>query len=80
LHLPPGAPCPVVVAVGELETAAFHEQSRAYAAKLSAAGWPCQLMVQPAVDHFAIIMSMAEPGAPIVQALRRQMGLAGQPA
>jgi hypothetical protein len=32
------------------------------------------------VDHFAIIMSMATPGAPIVQAIRRQMGLIGQPA
>jgi len=80
LHLPPGAPCPIVVTVGELETAAFHEQSRTYAAKLSAAGWPCQLVVQPAVDHFAIIMSMAEPGAPIVEAICRQMGLAGRPA
>ena len=29
------APCPVTVAVGETETAAFHEQSRAYAAKLA---------------------------------------------
>jgi arylformamidase len=79
LHLPPGAPCPVTVVVGEQETAAFHEQSSAYAAKLSAAGRPCQLVVQPAVDHFAIIMSMAEPGAPLVQAICRQMGLAGGP-
>ena len=76
LHLPPGAPCPVTVAVGELETAAFREQSSAYAAKLSAAGWPCELLVQPAVDHFAIVMSMAEPDAPLVQAICRQMGLA----
>jgi arylformamidase len=80
LHLPPGAPCPVTVAVGELETAAFHEQSSAYVAKLRAAGWLCQLVVQPGVDHFAIIMSLAEPGAPLVQAIGRQMGLAGQPA
>jgi arylformamidase len=80
LHLPPGTPCPVTVTVGELETAAFHDQSRAFAAKLEAAGWPCELVIQPAVDHFAIIMSMAAPGAPIVQAIRRQMGLIGQPA
>jgi arylformamidase len=80
LHLPPGAPCPVTVVVGELETAAFHDQSRAFAAKLQAAGWPCELVVQPAVDHFAIIMSMAEPGTPIVQTICRQMGLAAQPA
>ena len=80
LHLPPGPPCPVTVIVGELETAAFHEQSRAYAARLEAAGWPCELVIQPGVDHFAIIMSMAEPGAPIVQAIRRQMGLTGPSA
>jgi len=80
LHLPPGAPCPVTVAVGALETAAFHEQSSAYATKLGAAGWPCQLLVQPAVDHFAIVMSMAAPGAPVVQAICCQMGLARQPA
>ena len=80
LHLPPGLPCPVTVVVGELETAAFHEQSRAYAARLEAAGWPCELVIQPGVDHFAIIMSMAEPGAPIVQAIRRQMGLTGPSA
>ena len=66
--------------MGALETAAFHEQSRAFAAKLEAAQWPCELVVQPAVDHFAIIMSMAEPEAPIVRAIRAQMGLTGPPA
>ena len=39
-----------------------------------------ELVVQPAVDHFAIIMSMAEPEAPIVSAIRAQMGLTGPPA
>ena len=80
LHLPPGAPCPVTVVVGELETAAFHDQSRAFAAKLQAAGWTTSSQGQPAVDHFAIVMSMAGPGPPIVQTICRQMGLAGQPA
>jgi arylformamidase len=80
LHLPLRVPCPVTVAVGALETAAFHEQSRAFAAKLEAAQWPCELVVQPAVDHFAIIMGMAEPEAPIVRAIRAQMGLTGPPA
>jgi arylformamidase len=80
LHLPLGVPCPVTVAVGALETAAFHEQSRDFAAKLEAAGWPCELMIQPSVDHFAIIMSMALSDAPIVRAIRAQMGLSGPPA
>jgi arylformamidase len=72
--------CPVIVAVGELETRAFHEQSRAFATRLERDGWPCQLLVQPGVDHFAIVMSMAEAHSPIVQAIARQMGLGGSPA
>jgi arylformamidase len=71
--------CPVVVAVGELETEAFHEQSRAFAAGLKREGWGCQLLVQPGVDHFGIVMSMAEADAPLVQAIGRQMGLGGAP-
>jgi arylformamidase len=71
--------CPVIVAVGELETEAFHEQSQAFATRLERDGWPCQLLVQPAVDHFGIVMSMAEADAPLVQAIARQMGLGGAP-
>jgi arylformamidase len=71
--------CPVMVAVGELETPAFHEQSRAFAARLEREGWPCELLVQPDVDHFGIIMSMAEPHAAVVQAIARQMGLGAAP-
>lgn len=80
LHLPPGrAPCPVAVAVGETETAAFHEHSRAYADKLRAAGWPCELVVQPGMHHFEIVMSMARPDDALVGILCGQMGLAGAP-
>jgi arylformamidase len=75
LHQPLGRPCPVVVAVGERETPAFHEQSRAYAERLEAAGWPCTLMVEPDLDHFAIVMTLGEAGAPIVQSMLRQLGL-----
>ena len=71
--------CPVVVAVGELETKAFHEQSRAFAGRLERDGWPCQLLVQPGVDHFGVVMSMADPDAPLVHAIARQMGLGGAP-
>jgi arylformamidase len=81
LHLPPGrAPCPIAVAVGETETEAFHAQSRAYADKLSAAGWPCRLVVQPGMHHFEIVMSMARPDDALVQIVCEQMGLAAAPA
>ena len=72
--------CPVIVAVGEAETQAFHEQSRAFVDRLEREGWPCQLLVQPNVDHFAIVMSMAEPDAPLVRAIARQMALGAAPA
>jgi arylformamidase len=77
LHQPLHGRCSVIVAVGDLETRAFHEQSRAFATRLKREGWPCQLLVQPAVDHFAIVMSMADADAPVVQAMARQMGLGG---
>jgi arylformamidase len=79
IHLTLHGRCPVIVAVGELETKAFHEQSRAFATRLERDGWPCQLLVQPDVDHFGIIMSMAQADAPLVQTLGRQVGLEARP-
>jgi hypothetical protein len=69
----------VIVAVGELETRAFHEQSRAFATRLARDGWQSQLLVQPEVDHFAIILRMGEARSPVVQAVARQMGLDAAP-
>ena len=77
IHQPLHGRCPVTVAVGELETRAFHEQSRAFAARLEGQGWPCRLLVQPGVDHFGIVMSLSDPDAPLVQAIAREMGLDG---
>jgi arylformamidase len=79
IHQPLHGRCPVIVPVGERETRAFHEQSRGFAAKLERDGWACQLLVQPGVDHFGIVMSLSEPDAPLVQAITRQMGLGGAP-
>jgi arylformamidase len=79
IRLPLHGRCPVVVAVGERETRAFHDQSRAYAARLEREGWPCELLVQPGVDHFGIVMSMAEEDAPVVRAIARQMGVSMAP-
>ena len=79
LHLPLYGRCPVIVAVGELETRAFHEQSRAYAARLERDGWPCELLVEPGAEHFAIVMNMADADTPVVQAIARQIGLRAAP-
>jgi arylformamidase len=79
LHQPLYGRCPVIVAVGELETRAFLEQSRAYAARLEREGWTAELLVQPKVDHFGIILSMGDSDSPVVQALASQMGLDAAP-
>jgi arylformamidase len=76
LRLPSPNRCPVTVAVGERETAAFHEQSRAYDAHLQQAGVASRLLVQPGADHFAIVMAMADSDSPVVRAILAQMGLA----
>jgi arylformamidase len=75
IHLPLHGGCPVTIAVGERETAVFHAQSRAYAARLEREGWACELLVQPGIDHFGIVMGMTDGDAPIVRAITRQMGL-----
>jgi arylformamidase len=75
LGLPPWTRCPVLVTVGGRETPAFLEQSDAYAAALSAASCPCELLVQADLDHFSIIMEMAETDGATTRAIRRRMGL-----
>jgi arylformamidase len=79
LHQPLYGRCPAIVAVGELETRAFFEQSSAFAARLEREGRTSELLVQPKVDHFGIILSMGDADSPVVQALARQMGLDAAP-
>jgi len=78
--LPPQNRCPVMVTVGEHETLAFHQQSRAYADALGRHGVPCNLVTQPGLDHFSIIMAMADEANPAVRALCDQLGLSGASA
>jgi arylformamidase len=78
--LPPQAHCPVMLTVGERETEAFHRQSTAYAAVLRRADLACELIVQPGLDHFAIIMAMTDAANPAVRAIGAQLGLPGAAA
>ncbi len=75
--LPPQTRCPVTVTVGERETEAFHQQSRAYAEALSRHEVAGELLVQPDLDHFGIIMAMHDAANPAVRAICGQLGLAG---
>ena len=72
--LPPRTRCPVMVTVGERETEAFHQQSRAYTDALGRHDVPCELVTQPGLDHFAIVMAMADRANPAVRTLGDQLG------
>ena len=78
--LPPRARCPVMLTVGERETEAFHRQSNAYADALRRADLACELVVQPDLDHFAIVMAMTDAANPAVRAISAWLGLPGAAA
>lgn len=78
--LPPQNRCPVMVTVGEHETLAFHRQSHAYADALGRHGVPCELVTQQGLDHFNIIMEMADEANPAVRTLCGHLGLGGASA
>ena len=78
--LPPRARCPVMLTVGERETEAFHRQSSVYADALRRADLACELVVQPDLDHFAIVMAMTDAANPAVRAISAWLGLPGAAA
>ena len=73
--LPPQARCPVMLTVGGRETEAFHRQSSAYADALRRQDLACELVVQPDLDHFAIVMAMTDAANPAVRAISAWLGL-----
>ena len=64
LHQPLHGRCPVIVAVGELETRAFHERAGPLPPGSSVRDGNLQLLVQPGVDHFGIVLSMGDAHSP----------------
>jgi arylformamidase len=74
LYLPPVVNCPVVVAVGELESEEFHRQSRDYAAWLEQARppRPIQRVTVPATDHFSVIDGLRTGSGPLFESILEQ--------
>lgn len=60
---------PTIVAVGATEPPMWIEQSRRYAAKLSATGADVRLMEGPGLHHFSITQSLSNPAAPLTRAI-----------
>ncbi|MEV0588121.1 alpha/beta hydrolase [Nonomuraea sp. NPDC050310] len=56
---------PVLVAWGEIETAQFVAQSRAFAAALAAAGTPVQTWELAGLNHFDNVFALTDPATPV---------------
>jgi arylformamidase len=60
---------PTIVAVGGAEPPLWIEQSRRFAAKLSATGADVRLMEIPGLHHFSITQSLSDSNAPLTRAI-----------
>jgi arylformamidase len=67
--LPVRCRVPAIVAVGGAEPPLWIEQSRRFAAKLSATGADVRLMEIPGLHHFSITQSLSDPTAPLTRAI-----------
>jgi arylformamidase len=59
---------PAVVAWGEIETSEFKRQSRAFAARVAAAGTACTTLEVPGRNHFDVVLDLADPASPLFAA------------
>ena len=59
---------PAVVAWGEIETAEFKRQSRAFAARLTGAGTSCSTLEVPGRNHFDVVLELGDPASPLFAA------------
>jgi arylformamidase len=73
-NLPRTAP-PLVVTVGELESAEFHRQSRAYLEAMKTAGLRAEWLDQPGCNHFTAITGLLEPHHSLCETLAKLAGL-----
>ena len=62
--------CPAVVAWGEIETAEFTRQSRAFAARLAGSGFPCTAFEVAGRNHFDVVLDLGDPSTTLFAAAR----------
>jgi len=67
--------CPVTVAYGTFETPEFQRQTRDFAAALTAAGKPVELLIGQGYNHFEIAETLASPYGLLGRAVLAQMKL-----
>lgn len=75
LFMTPHSHCPLVAAVGGLESAEFHRQSNAYVSALESRQptRSLQYLSVPGVDHFSIIDGLGDGEGPVFEAIIEQV-------
>jgi arylformamidase len=71
-----GLTTPLIVAHGTRETPEFQRQARDFAAAVTAAGKPVELLIGEAYNHFEMLETLANPYGLLGRAALGQMGLA----
>jgi arylformamidase len=78
--VPPGAPGPLLLAVGELEGDEYHRQTETLAAAWRRRGHAVEVMDMAGHDHFSIVAELSRPDTALSRAILRQIGVpAGAP-
>lgn len=54
-----------IIALGQEETAPFHEQAKALHALLGGAGQPSELRIEPGLNHMDIVLALSDPDHPL---------------
>ena len=75
VFLDPSKDCPLIIAVGEAETAEFKDQSRELDTRWKNKGIVMQLSQLPAQNHFSIVETVVDPRSSLHQALRGLMNV-----
>lgn len=71
-QLAPTQHCPLLLAVGNLESDEYHAQSRKLSLNWKARGMPVTEVLQADHHHFSILEALADPQAALFQAVRHQ--------
>ena len=73
VRLEPATACPLIVAVGEAETAEFKDQSQELDTCWKNKGIDIELLQLPGQNHYSIAETMVDPQSSLHQALRKLM-------
>jgi arylformamidase len=58
--------CPMIIAVGDEETAEFHRQASEFAAAMTAQRVKAEFVVVPSANHYTVVRQLAGRESPLL--------------